>query len=135
MRYWIGTSGYNYPEWRGSFYPEKLAAKAMLAYYAERFNTVDEVTWKKAIGGQPHRTRTRGNVLFHDGSVYMVKVYTTKSVPRVLSAKPWTTLQQQKQYTDLEDWMICHPGHAIAGSVNSKKIEDTWQKGRPLPSF
>ena len=23
---WIGTSGYNYPEWRGTFYPEKLAA-------------------------------------------------------------------------------------------------------------
>jgi uncharacterized protein YecE (DUF72 family) len=20
---WIGTSGYNYPEWRGNFYPEK----------------------------------------------------------------------------------------------------------------
>jgi uncharacterized protein YecE (DUF72 family) len=37
----IGTSGYNYPEWRGSFYPEKLPATAMLAYYAERFATVE----------------------------------------------------------------------------------------------
>jgi uncharacterized protein YecE (DUF72 family) len=41
MRYLIGTSGYNYPEWRGSFYPEKLASAKMLAYYAERFNTVE----------------------------------------------------------------------------------------------
>lgn len=41
MRYLIGTSGYNYPEWRGSFYPEKLPAAKMLAYYAERFNTVE----------------------------------------------------------------------------------------------
>jgi uncharacterized protein YecE (DUF72 family) len=41
MRYLIGTSGYNYPEWRGSFYPEKLPASKMLAYYAERFNTVE----------------------------------------------------------------------------------------------
>ena len=41
MRYLIGTSGYNYPEWRGSFYPEKLPAPKMLAYYAERFNTVE----------------------------------------------------------------------------------------------
>jgi uncharacterized protein YecE (DUF72 family) len=40
-RYLIGTSGYNYPEWRGSFYPEKLPASKMLAYYAERFNTVE----------------------------------------------------------------------------------------------
>lgn len=38
---WIGTSGYNYPEWRGSFYPEKLAASKMLAFYAERFTTVE----------------------------------------------------------------------------------------------
>ncbi len=41
MRYWIGTSGYNYPEWRGSFYPEKFPANKMLAYYAERFDTVE----------------------------------------------------------------------------------------------
>jgi uncharacterized protein YecE (DUF72 family) len=38
---WIGTSGYNYPEWKGSFYPEKLPAAKMLPYYAERFPTVE----------------------------------------------------------------------------------------------
>ena len=38
---WVGTSGYNYPEWRGNFYPEKFAAAKMLAYYAERFSTVE----------------------------------------------------------------------------------------------
>src|SRR6266699_3670007 len=38
---WVGTSGYNYPEWRGSFYPEKLAAAKMLPYYAARFPTVE----------------------------------------------------------------------------------------------
>jgi len=37
----IGTSGYNYPEWRGSFYPEKFPPKQMLPYYAERFSTVE----------------------------------------------------------------------------------------------
>jgi uncharacterized protein YecE (DUF72 family) len=41
MRHLIGTSGYNYPEWRGSFYPEKLPAAKMLGFYAERFNTVE----------------------------------------------------------------------------------------------
>lgn len=41
MHYLIGTSGYNYPEWRGSFYPEKFSTAKMLAYYAERFNTVE----------------------------------------------------------------------------------------------
>lgn len=37
----VGTSGYNYPEWKGTFYPEKLPASKMFAYYAERFRTVE----------------------------------------------------------------------------------------------
>jgi len=41
MTIWVGTSGYNYPEWKGSFYPEKLAATKMLPYYAERLSTVE----------------------------------------------------------------------------------------------
>jgi uncharacterized protein YecE (DUF72 family) len=38
---WTGTSGYNYPEWKGTFYPKDLAAKKMLPYYAARFPTVE----------------------------------------------------------------------------------------------
>ncbi len=38
---WIGTSGYNYPEWKGSFYPSDLPAGKMLPYYAARFPTVE----------------------------------------------------------------------------------------------
>ena len=38
---WIGTSGYNYPEWKGTFYPDNLAAAKMLPYYAARFPTVE----------------------------------------------------------------------------------------------
>jgi uncharacterized protein YecE (DUF72 family) len=41
MTIWIGTSGYNYPEWKGSFYPADLPAKKMLPYYAARFSTVE----------------------------------------------------------------------------------------------
>ncbi len=38
---WVGTSGYNYPEWKGSFYPANLPAAKMLGYYAARFPTVE----------------------------------------------------------------------------------------------
>jgi len=38
---WVGTSGYNYPEWKGSFYPATLAAAKMLPYYASHFPTVE----------------------------------------------------------------------------------------------
>jgi uncharacterized protein YecE (DUF72 family) len=41
MRFLVGTSGYSFPEWRGSFYPEKLPQNQMLKYYAERFSTVE----------------------------------------------------------------------------------------------
>ena len=37
----VGTSGYNYPEWKGSFYPADLAAAKMLPFYAARFPTVE----------------------------------------------------------------------------------------------
>ena len=41
MRTVVGTSGFSYPEWRGSFYPESLPEKAMLGAYAERLPTVE----------------------------------------------------------------------------------------------
>ena len=41
MTIWVGTSGYNYPEWKGSFYPATLPAAKMLPYYAARFPTVE----------------------------------------------------------------------------------------------
>jgi uncharacterized protein YecE (DUF72 family) len=37
----VGTSGYNYPEWKGSFYPADLPASKMLPYYAGKFPTVE----------------------------------------------------------------------------------------------
>ena len=37
----VGTSGYNYPEWKGAFYPADLPGARMLSFYAERFSTVE----------------------------------------------------------------------------------------------
>jgi uncharacterized protein YecE (DUF72 family) len=41
MNLLVGTSGYSYKEWKGSFYPEKIPAKEMLSYYAGRLSTVE----------------------------------------------------------------------------------------------
>jgi uncharacterized protein YecE (DUF72 family) len=41
MSLYVGTSGYSYKEWKGSFYPEKIPAKEMLRFYAERLSTVE----------------------------------------------------------------------------------------------
>jgi uncharacterized protein YecE (DUF72 family) len=41
MKLHVGTSGYSYKEWKGSFYPEKLPAKEMLPYYASKLSAVE----------------------------------------------------------------------------------------------
>jgi uncharacterized protein YecE (DUF72 family) len=41
MNLYVGTSGYSYKEWKGSFYPEDLPDKQMLHFYGERFQTVE----------------------------------------------------------------------------------------------
>lgn len=41
MNLWIGTSGFQYAEWKGTFYPEDLSTAKMLPYYAERFATTE----------------------------------------------------------------------------------------------
>ena len=38
---WVGTSGYNYPEWRGSFYPPGFPTSQMLPFYVKHFSTVE----------------------------------------------------------------------------------------------
>jgi uncharacterized protein YecE (DUF72 family) len=41
MRILVGTSGWSYKEWKGSFYPPKLPQDEMLGFYASRFPTVE----------------------------------------------------------------------------------------------
>jgi len=41
MNLLVGTSGYSYKEWKGTFYPEKIPPKEMLHYYGERLSTVE----------------------------------------------------------------------------------------------
>lgn len=37
----IGTSGYDYPEWKGVFYPEDLKRADFLSFYATQFNALE----------------------------------------------------------------------------------------------
>ena len=41
MRVHVGTSGYNFPEWKGSFYPPELKPAQWLEYYAQQLGTVE----------------------------------------------------------------------------------------------
>jgi uncharacterized protein YecE (DUF72 family) len=41
VKLWVGTSGYSYKAWLGNFYPERLAPKEMLRFYASRLPAVE----------------------------------------------------------------------------------------------
>jgi uncharacterized protein YecE (DUF72 family) len=41
MNIWVGTSGFQYSEWKGTFYPEDLSTAKMLPFYAERLSTTE----------------------------------------------------------------------------------------------
>lgn len=41
MKIRVGTSGYGYKEWKGIFYPEKIAPHEMLHFYGTRLNAVE----------------------------------------------------------------------------------------------
>jgi uncharacterized protein YecE (DUF72 family) len=41
VKLWVGTSGYSYKAWVGNFYPERLASREMLRFYASRLPAVE----------------------------------------------------------------------------------------------
>ena len=58
----IGTSGWNYDHWRGSFYPEDLSTKDWLSYYAERFGSVEINSSFYRLPSEKSLSRWRGAV-------------------------------------------------------------------------
>ena len=40
MNLYVGTSGYSYPKWKGTFYPRDLPLRQMLHYYGDHFRAV-----------------------------------------------------------------------------------------------
>ena len=40
-RIWAGTSGYSYPQWKGSFYPDDARSDDLLEHYARQLGTVE----------------------------------------------------------------------------------------------
>ena len=41
MEAFVGTSGYSFKEWKGTFYPHKIKGAEMLPFYASHFNSVE----------------------------------------------------------------------------------------------
>ena len=50
MALYVGTSGWAYPSWKPAFYPEKLAQKKFLNFYATKLNAVEvNYTFRRSL--------------------------------------------------------------------------------------
>jgi uncharacterized protein YecE (DUF72 family) len=83
---YIGTSGFSYDDWKGRFYPEKIAKKDMLAYYARQFNTVEIHATYYAIPGAASFASMDRNT--PDDFQFVVKAH--KDMTHAKDAKPET---------------------------------------------
>lgn len=41
VRLWVGVSGFSYPSWKGTFYPEGTKASELLVAYSDKLNSVE----------------------------------------------------------------------------------------------
>ena len=67
----IGTSGFDYPHWRGPFYPSKLPVRDRLGFYAQHFGAVElNVTFYRMPAAESFR---RWAAAVPDGFEFAVK--------------------------------------------------------------
>jgi uncharacterized protein YecE (DUF72 family) len=78
VRFFVGTSGWTYDDWWGTFYPEDLKASERLSYYATQFNTVEInatfyraptapmiEAWNRRLGSEFHLVVKGSRVVTH----------------------------------------------------------------------
>jgi hypothetical protein len=72
----IGTSGWSYPSWRPGFYPQGMQPADFLAFYAERFDTVELNSTGYRLPGEDQFRRWADAV--PDGFRFAVKLPLTR---------------------------------------------------------
>ncbi len=81
----IGTSGYDYPEWRGIFYANELPREEFLAFYAEHFGALE---LNYTYYGMPDERQLSGMVRRSNGRLrFSVKAH--KSLTHEISVSGW----------------------------------------------
>lgn len=68
---YVGTSGFSYPDWKGSFYPVRLATREFLPFYSSRFRCLEVNNTFYRLPQETTLTRWRD--ITPDGFVFAVK--------------------------------------------------------------
>lgn len=86
----IGTSGYDYPEWKGVFYPKELKRSSFLDFYAHSFSAVEiNYTYYKMPGEKSMR-----DLLGRTGLPLSFSIKAHKSITHEITAR-WKEDAQQ----------------------------------------
>ena len=81
----VGTSGYDYPEWRGVLYPHELPREEFLAFYAEQFSALE---LNYTYYGMPDEAQMTSMVRRSNGKLrFSVKAH--KSLTHEVSVSAW----------------------------------------------
>jgi len=82
---YVGTSGYDYPEWRGLFYANELPREEFLAFYAEHFGALE---LNYTYYGMPDERQISSMVRRSNGRLrFSVKV--NKALTHEISVSAW----------------------------------------------
>jgi uncharacterized protein YecE (DUF72 family) len=72
-RIYVGTSGYSFPDWIGTFYPKGIKGEDMLPFYAKMFPTVEvNTTYYRMPDAQLFERMIERTP---DGFLFMIKAY------------------------------------------------------------
>jgi len=91
MRLIVGTSGYSYKEWKGTFYPDDLPAAKMLSFYAQQFGSVE-------INNTFYRMPTASALVKWAGDVPDDFTFVLKAPQRITHQKKLTGVEDDLHY-------------------------------------
>ncbi len=91
MKIYVGTSGFGHKEWKGKFYPEKIAPRDMLRFYAERLSAVE-------INNTFYHMPTAGVLASWAGQVPEDFVFALKAPQRVTHMRRLRNVFEETEY-------------------------------------
>ncbi|MBI2620291.1 MAG: DUF72 domain-containing protein [Ignavibacteriales bacterium] len=91
MKLYAGTSGYSYPEWKGTFYPEDLPNAEMLGYYARHLPSVE-------INNTFYRLPNTGMVEKWSGAVPSTFRFSLKAAQKITHIKRLKNAEEETSY-------------------------------------
>ncbi|TAM91866.1 DUF72 domain-containing protein [bacterium] len=115
----VGTSGWSFTEWRNHFYPHEISQKQWLAYYAQRFSTVE-------LNAAFYRTPSDMTVAsWRDGAPHGF-LFSVKASQRLTHRRDAPTVVDVERFITKMEALGDHLGPFLFQFPPTHKRNDTW---------